>query len=107
MVSNLKPLGAIGSIIVQLDVTDPDQPALILNDNVQAEHLAALLSPDPLVVDWVDEQADRVVLRIPYTPAMDRLIVDLIEVLGSVRYAIPGIVQLSLLDEKGESDASH
>ena len=96
--SNLKPLGAIGSIVAQLDISDPDNPALILTDNAQAEHLAHLLSPEPLIVDWVSESADHIVLRIPYTPAVDSLIVDLVDLLVTTRYAIPHLVQLSLLD---------
>ena len=102
----MKTLGHIGSILVKLDISDPTHPELILNDNAQAEHLAALLSPEPLIIDWLDNTTDHIVLRLAYTSEVDRLIVDLIDVLGSARYAIPGIVQLVLLDEKGESDAS-
>jgi hypothetical protein len=104
MRGEMKILGHIGSILVKLDISDPEHPELILNDNAQAEHLAALLSTEPLVIDWLDDTTDHIVLRLAYTPDMDHLIVDLIDVLISIRYAIPGIVQLSLLEGIEEYD---
>ena len=91
--NNLQSLGIIGTIHAQLNVTDPDNPALILNDNAQAEHLAQLLSPEPLVVDWLSESADHIVLRVAYTPDVDKRIVDLVDLLVSTRYAIPHLVK--------------
>lgn len=105
--NELKQIGHIGSILVQLDCSDAAHPALILNDIPQAEHLAQLLSPEPLVIDWLGENfPDCVVLSLAYTPDVDRLIVDLIDTLGSVRFAIPGLVQLSMLNKNGDDDAA-
>jgi hypothetical protein len=97
-VSNLKPLGKIGALTVQLDITDPDHPALIVNDNAQGENLVQLLSDEPLLVDWLDGSTDHIVLRLAYTPDVDKFIVDLVDLLVTTRYAIPHLVQLSLLD---------
>ena len=92
--NNLKPLGTIGSVTVQLDTTDAKQPALILNANALAEHLATLISPEqPLVVDWLDEWKDRVILRLNYTPAVDRRIADIINTLMAVYDAVPNQVR--------------
>jgi len=77
----MKKLGYIGNILVKLDLSDPAHPELILNDNAQSEHLTALLSTDPLVLDWLDDTTDHIVLRIAYTPDTGRTIADLIHVL--------------------------
>jgi len=88
--ANLKPLGTIGNVTVQLDMTDAKQPALILNDNALAEHLATVISPEqPLVVDWLDEWKDHVILRLTYTPAVDRRIADIINTLMAIYDAVP------------------
>ncbi len=95
--NNLKQLGTIGDIAVQLDVMDPDHPVLILNDNAQAERLAALLSPDPnqpLDLDWQDSHdPDSTILRLTYTPALDRRIADVINVLTTLYFAVPDQVR--------------
>lgn len=100
--NNLKDLGYIGNVHVQLDLSDPAQPALILSDNAQAEHLAGILSPDPVIVDWLDETDDHTVIRVPITASVDRIIVDIINTLGTVRYSIPGLVQIGLDTEKAD-----
>lgn len=98
MSKNTTYLGYIGGVRVWLDFecTGAAQPALLLDNTQQGERLAALLSPDPLVLD---QFGDTPVLRVEYTPALDSLIVELINVLGSARYAAPGLVQMALLDE--------
>ena len=92
----MKYLGTIGTITVQLDVTDQDHPALIVNDNAQGENLVQLLSDEPLIVDWIDGSTDHIVLRLDYTPDVDKRIVDLVDLLVTTRYAIPHLVQLTL-----------
>lgn len=93
----LKAIGQIGPITVQLDTSDPNAPVLILNDNAQAERLAALLSPDPnqpLDLDWRDcNDPDGTILRVTYTPAVDRRIADIINALLAVYYAVPSQVR--------------
>ena len=89
---NLKQLGTIGDIAVQLDVTDPDHPVLILNDNAQAERLACLLTPSnqPFDLDWNgSDDPDATILRVAYTPDVDRRIADVINVLTTLYFAVP------------------
>lgn len=104
--NEIKDIGYIGSVNVRLDITDPARPALILTDNAQAEHLAGLLSPDPVIIDWISETDDHTVIRLPITDAVDRVIVDMIEILASARYSVPGLVQLKMLDAQGTSNAA-
>lgn len=96
-------LGYIGGVRVWLDNGTGGwwPPALLIDSTHQGEQLAALLSPDPPVVDMY---GDSPVLRVAYTPALDRLIVELINVLGSARYAMPGLVQISIFEV---GDAAH
>lgn len=87
-----KTIGKIGDIVVRLDGTDPEHPAIVLDDNAQAERLAGLLcDPNrPLEIDWQDsDNPDGTIIRIPYTPVVDSRIADLINVLGRVYFGTP------------------
>lgn len=85
--------GRIGDVVVHLDDTDPDHPFIILNDNAQAERLAALLSSDPnqpIEIDWQDSSdPDGTIVRIPYTLDVDRRIADIINALHTLYYMVP------------------
>ena len=96
-------LGYIGGVRVWLDSEGDGwrPPSLLMDSTHQGEQLAALLSPDPPVADTY---GDSPVLRVAYTPALDRLIIELINVLGSARYAMPGLVQMTIFEV---SDAAH
>jgi hypothetical protein len=95
-------LGYIGGARLWFE-PDPAIPALLVEATPQGGWLARLLSADPPRpftlhrAEQGDEWGVRVI-RVPYTPSVDRLIIELVEVLGSARYLVPGLVQLSMLE---------
>lgn len=93
-------LGYIGGARLWLE-PDPTLAMLIIEATPQGTWLARLLSPDPPqpVMLSQPDMPHVSALRVPYTPDVDRLIVELVEVLGGARYLVPGLVQLSLLEE--------
>jgi len=96
-------LGYVGGVRIWLDSQGDgwQPPALLIDSTHQGEQLAALLSPDlPVAATYGDSP----VLRVAYTPALDRLIIELINVLGSARYAMPGLMQMSMFEV---GDAAH
>ena len=94
-------LGYIGGARLWFD-DDPNLPTLFVEATPQGTWLARLLSPDPpnpVLLSRTDMLQGIRSLCIPYTPAVDRIIVELVEVLGGARYLVPGLVQLSLVEE--------
>ena len=99
-------LGYIGGARIWFD-DDPNLPTLFVEATPQGTWLARLLSPDPLrpvLISRTDMLQGNRSLCVPYAPDVDRIIVELVEVLGGARYLVPGLVQLSLLDVP---DATH
>ncbi len=98
--SNTIYLGYIGGARIWLE-PDATLALLIVEATPQGTWLARLLSPDPpQPVTLRQPDLPHVpALRVPYTPDVDRLIVELVEVLGGARYLVPGLVQLSLFEE--------
>lgn len=95
--NKLKKLGQIGSAAIRLDLTNAEQPVLMLDDSAEAQRLAALISADPgqpFEIDWLDaDHPEATILRVPYTPAADRRLADLLNALLAVYYAIPDQVR--------------
>ena len=93
-------LGYIGNARIWLEA-DPALSMLLIEGTPQGNWLARLLSPDPPQVvtqHLAGIGQDVQVIRIPYTPDVDRLIFETIDVLGSARYLAPGVVQLELFE---------
>lgn len=99
--SSVTLLGYIGGARLWFE-SDPALSALLIESTPQGTWLARLLSPDPpepFTLRLASIQQNLRVIRVTYTPSVDRLIIELVEALGGARYLVPGLVQLSLLDE--------
>jgi len=85
-------LGHLDGAEVGVQPTLAGQDILIEHSD-RGQRLAYLLAP---VAAEMDRRGDALYWRIPHSPEVDRLLIELIDLFISIRYSHPTLVQLEL-----------